>query len=268
MKLPIKDLVTNKSVSVNLEPYLTVFVFSLRHLKLLIKFSKDVYRRAIGVYIGNQIPTLISWHQEHPGTLPIYNGISLKRWGQFRVIEKPWVLVVDNDDILLSANATSIPEPYFKNIVLRMKVPIDFQYETSSEEEEETKKNREMDAKIESDNRRMMELASLVKKNYEDIEDMKNELKAKDKIIEEVTEKLQVLEIKRGKVNLTPFKLLDDRMFLHHQNSFLQGNTNSSTPVPIKKGVLQRFKKSKLKAEFLDYKNLRKSEDLKYLYNY
>jgi len=69
-------------------------------------------------------------------------------------------------------------------------------------------------------------------------------------------------------VNFTPFNLLDDRKFLNHQNSYLQGYTNSSTPIPIKKGVLQRFKKSKLKAEFLDYKKLRKSEDLKYLYHY
>lgn len=285
MKLPIRDLNTNKLVSLDLEPYLTVFLFSLRHLRLFVKFSKDVYRRAVGVYIGDQMSTLISWYQLHPNTLNIYNGSKLKYWEKFGVVEKPWVLVVDSEDILLSMNANDIPEPYFKNIVIRMKVPLDFRYETSSDEEEdeEIREKREKEAKIQADQKRMMELVKMVQKNYDDIELMKLALKEKEKTIEEITEKLQILQVKRGKVKLNSFKVLNNKNFLNDQNSFLQGKTNSSTPVPEKNlrnlnscstepekssGILQSFRKSKLKSITSKHNPLRKSEDLKYFYHY
>lgn len=284
MKLPIRDLNTNKLVSIDLEPYLTVFVFSLRHLRLFMRFSKDVTRRAIGVYIGDQISTLLSWYQLHPNTLKIYNGSKLKYWVKFGVVEKPWVLVVDNEDILLSMNANEIPEPYFKNIAIRMKVPMDFRYDTPSEEEdEEIKEKREKDAKIQADQKRLMELVRIVKQNYDEIEQMKTELREKEKVIEEITEKLQVLQVKRGKVKLSSFKVLNDKYFLNDQNSFLQGKTNSSTPAPdinlrnlnsssteTEKhlGILQSFRKSKIKSINLKLNPLRKSEDLKYFYHY
>lgn len=272
MKLPIKDINFSKRVKLNLEPYLTILIFSLKNLKLLREFSKDVHRRAIAVYIGNQLPTLKSWAESHTNLLDIYDGLSLKHWKNFGVLDKPWVIVVDNEDVLLSMSVHSLPKPYFKNIVIRMKIPIDFKYESDNEEEKAESQVREIDSEkneISVNESRMNELAEIVKRNHDEIQRLRNILTEKNKIIENFGEKLYSLEVRRARFqNGTPALHRHDSHSVFNLNqSFLQQKNLSMTPVPEKKkGIMESFKYSKLKAELIG-KNLRKSEDLKYIYH-
>ena len=272
MKLPIKDINFSKRVKLNLEPYLTVLIFSLKNLKLLREFSKDVHRRAIAVYIGNQLPTLKSWAESHTSLLDIYDGLSLKHWKNFGVLDKPWVIVVDNEDVLLSMSAQSLPKPYFKNIVIRMKIPIDFKYDSENDEEKvqsEISENNYEKTEISASESRMNELADIVRKNHDEIERLRNILSEKNKIIENFGEKLYSLEVRRARFqNGTPALIRHDSHSSFNVNqSFLQQKNVSITPVPEKrKGIMESFKYSKLKAELVG-KNLRKSEDLKYIYH-
>jgi hypothetical protein len=215
--------------------------------------------------------------------LDIYDGGSLKYWKDFGVKEKPWVLVVDTDDILLSMSVISLPRPYFKNIVIRMKIPNDFKYDSDEDNKksqqiglEKEKINLETDEnqkiqKIPSNELRMNELVKVVMKNHEEIEKLREMLCQKDKIIENINEKLCSLEIRnaRFKAGTPAFERKESySVFLNVKNSFLGPKNSSLTPVPEKKKMtIENFKYSKLRSDLLG-NNLRKSEDLKYIYHY
>lgn len=186
--LELIDLQTQDPVSV---PYananLLVFC-TLNDILLLKELNKDSNSsllQIIGIYIGKENKKMHLWKIKEPSIFPIYfGGPSPKPFVKFNLKELPSFSVILNSEVLISSPFSLYGKPLFKTLLDQfpnLKKPTLIELLESSEMPEEQIKTTE---------ERFESLEKTTNEGTVAIENLRKDLTAKDRMINEILSKM------------------------------------------------------------------------------
>lgn len=184
-KIALFDLQTQDSVPLPTSPVLFLFI-SLNDILALKEISKDCQLctfTTIGVHIGTDSKKIQLWKSKETGLIPIFfGGNNLSQYSEFKISELPAFLLFNNNKVLDSGPLTIFPKPFIQSLLYKHPQfkPLSLFPQTMKPSQE---KALEQEIKI-------YQLEQKTSETTKEIEELKTELKEKDKFISQILEKM------------------------------------------------------------------------------
>lgn len=166
----------------------TIMVFFATKDQILLKdLNKDLVDRdyfIIGVYIGDENAKVSQFSKKELKTMKVLTGgSSLNDWKQYGANETPWILIVKNNEVLLSNKPSAIGRPYMRNIKKKISTTPSASLSPSGRI---TPAVDQKNLQIE----RIDEMERISRQNQEEIKLLKENLAEKSKILADILERL------------------------------------------------------------------------------
>ncbi|CAG9309966.1 unnamed protein product [Blepharisma stoltei] len=209
--LPLLDLQTREPLDFALpeNTFCLLIFFEIKQfqaIKEIYKEIKDNSMQPLGVFLGDSIINVTTWAKKESKLMKVYSASSISDWQKFGVEKTPWILVLRNMEVILSASMNEIHKPFMINLKKKLGIEPGSPGKSSNSLSDiggsvigpdsspsrfgEVAKLVQQKPTLEALCLRLENMEKVSAKNQEDISILKESLAEKDKILKEIIEKL------------------------------------------------------------------------------
>ena len=196
----LSDLQTKEPINLQYSKPTIVLFFSLKEILLIKEVNKDILSQnleAVSIYIGEDAKKVFLWKQKEEDCMPAYHGGStLQPWAQYQIQEIPWILLINNNQIVYSNNLSAIQNPLIKNLLKRFPEFQNNKTKVIFTDNEKIKNayNDNIDKILNSASltteEKIAMLENISNQGVTEMQQLRKELQVKDKIIKDIMHKL------------------------------------------------------------------------------
>ena len=191
-KFRITDLVSQEVIVLQYTRPSMIILFSLSNLVLVKEINKDIgssILEPVGIFIGTESKKIQLWQSKEPNCMKLYfGGTDLKEWKKYNVPEVPFFFLINNNEIIFSKSFSSLAKPFISSMLKQF--PEFRMAKSSSPTKIEFSSEIDKDPITREEEVKFSSIEKINSESHDEIEILKKDLEEKDKLINQILEKM------------------------------------------------------------------------------